>query len=699
MRARLTILIILIITLLLYSNQQVNAQKKEGLIKEIDSLIALLPTQKDDSLKALNIVMRITPAKMDLAQHTGNWDDPIEWSHNGLNLSIKTNYRFGIGRSYWQLGRCWMFKANYPEAINYFSEGVKTSFKNNNKNLRLACYHFMTDCYMSLGKYDEALKISLSAIEIVNQMSLSGEQDNGGSLEHFSMKTGHAYASLHNYTEALNWYEKVLKKHKIVSEDQILLSMASVQMEMKNYNEALKNYLRALQILTSPKRINEKPDTEFNGLLGGLYKEIGNLYYKIGTIKQDSTSIHLYKEAINYLEKSLLLLEKGAGGKEGLMSAYLLLKQACEATNDYQNALHYSNLYTSIKDSIFSKETYLKFADMQVKYETEKAAAVLKIEQEKEKVRNAEILADQKLQGEKNLYDQKLAQQNELAEAKSTADKLMAEEKGRQEKIVAKKQQANNLLLTGLVIIIIISLFSILLFRQQQQKKRAIEKAEANQKMTALELQSLRAQLNPHFMFNSLNSIQALILKEENEKSQSYLSRFAKLLRILLENADNPFIPLTKEIDFLKLYLSLETLRVPDLQYSIFTDPAVNSEHILIPNMILQPYVENAIWHGLSYKDGDKQLQIRISKTDGLVKYEIEDNGVGRKKAEEMKSLFRKQTESKGMELLSKRFKLLSVVYNSKIQTSITDVIKENKLAGTLVTITMSEELYRQFQN
>ena len=200
-------------------------------------------------------------------------------------------------------------------------------------------------------------------------------------------------------------------------------------------------------------------------------------------------------------------------------------------------------------------------------------------------------------------------------------------------------------------------------------------------------------------MFNSLNSIQALILKEENEKSQSYLSRFAKLLRILLENAEKPFIPLTKEIDFLKLYLSLETLRVPDLQYSIFTDPVVNSEHILIPNMILQPYVENAIWHGLSYKDGDKQLQIRISKTNGLVKYEIEDNGVGRKKAEEMKSLFRKQTESKGMELLSKRFKLLSVVYNSKIQTSITDVIKENKLAGTLVTITMSEELYRQFQN
>ena len=692
------ILIILVTTVLLYFNQQANAQYKERLIKKTDSLITLLPKQKEDSLKAESI-RSIASAKLDLAQHTGNWDDPIEWTHRALKLSIKTGYKWGTGRCYWQLGICWMKKANYPEAIKYFSEGVKTSFKNNNKNLRLACYHYMADCYMSLGKYDEVLKVSLSAIEILNQMSLSGEPDNGGDLEHFSMKMGNAYANLHNYTKALNWFEKVLKKHRIVSEDAILLSIASAQMGMKNYKDALKSYLAALRILTSDKKINEKPDTEFNGLLGGLYKEIGNVYYKMGLIKHDSTSILSYKEAIKYLDKSLPLLNKGAAGQEALMNAYSLLKQVCEVTNDFQNALYYNNLYTSIKDSIYSKENYLKIADLQVKYETEKASAALKIKEEKEKIRNDSILANQKIEEERKLTEQKLAQQNELVEAKAAADKLMAIEKEKQEKIVAKKQQINNLLLTGFAIMIIISLFTILLFRQQQQKKRAVEKAEAIQKMTALELQSLRAQLNPHFMFNSLNSIQALILKEENEKSQSYLSRFAKLLRLLLENADKPFIPLTKEIDFLKLYLSLETLRIPDLQYSISMDPAVNTEIIFIPNMILQPYVENAIWHGLSYKEGNKHLQIRIIRANGILKYEIEDNGVGRKKAEEMKSLFRKQTESKGMELLNKRFKLLSVEYNSKIQTSITDIIKENKLTGTLVTITMSEELYRQFQN
>jgi LytS/YehU family sensor histidine kinase len=211
--------------------------------------------------------------------------------------------------------------------------------------------------------------------------------------------------------------------------------------------------------------------------------------------------------------------------------------------------------------------------------------------------------------------------------------------------------------------------------------------------MAEMEMQSLRSQLNPHFMFNSLNSIQTLILKEDSDRSHSYLSRFARLLRMLLENTEKAFVPLQKEIDFLQLYLSLESLRIPDLQYSIFTDPAVDMEHTFIPNMILQPYVENAIWHGLSHKEGDRQLEIRISRDNGLVKYEIEDNGVGRKKAQELKSLFRRQHQSKGMELLDKRFKLLNGEFNSSIETLITDVVKSNEIAGTLVTVNVPVQL------
>jgi LytS/YehU family sensor histidine kinase len=115
--------------------------------------------------------------------------------------------------------------------------------------------------------------------------------------------------------------------------------------------------------------------------------------------------------------------------------------------------------------------------------------------------------------------------------------------------------------------------------------------------------------------------------------------------------------------------------------------------------MILQPYIENAIWHGLSHKQNNKQLQIRIYSENGTVNYEIEDNGVGRKKAAELKSLFRQKHQSKGMELLSKRFKLLNEEYSSDINTTITDVIKNNEVAGTMVTIKVPVGLSKHLQN
>jgi LytS/YehU family sensor histidine kinase len=245
--------------------------------------------------------------------------------------------------------------------------------------------------------------------------------------------------------------------------------------------------------------------------------------------------------------------------------------------------------------------------------------------------------------------------------------------------------EANTILvivIIGIAVMLFLVVGFLLVFNINQRKK-----SESQKQMTELEMQSLRAQLNPHFMFNSLNAIQELILLEENEKSQTYLARFAKLLRMLLENTERPFVPLQREIELLQLYLSLENLRIPDLEFSINVDHSVDTEATQIPNMILQPYIENAIWHGLSPKKNDRKLQIRISKENGSTKYEIEDNGIGRKKAAELKSVYRKEHRSKGMELLSKRFKLLAKEYGSDIETNITDVIIDNEIKGTLVTI------------
>jgi Putative regulator of cell autolysis len=156
---------------------------------------------------------------------------------------------------------------------------------------------------------------------------------------------------------------------------------------------------------------------------------------------------------------------------------------------------------------------------------------------------------------------------------------------------------------------------------------------------------------------------------------------------MLLDNANQPFVSVKQEIDFLELYLSLENLRIPDLRFSIEKDPNINTEERMIPNMMLQPYIENAIWHGLSPKKGDRSLQVRIHENGNSTEFEIEDNGVGRKKSTELKQLFRRGHHSKGMELLSKRFNLLSKEYGAVIQTTVTDLQNNGDAIGTLVKI------------
>jgi LytS/YehU family sensor histidine kinase len=174
---------------------------------------------------------------------------------------------------------------------------------------------------------------------------------------------------------------------------------------------------------------------------------------------------------------------------------------------------------------------------------------------------------------------------------------------------------------------------------------------------------------------------------EETEKSQNYLSSFADLLRMLLDNANHPFIPLRKELDFLELYLSLENLRITNLEYAINITPDIKTNEVKIPNMILQPYIENAIWHGLSQKQNNRKLEVNICQQGDNILIDITDNGIGRKKAAELKSLYRKQHRSRGMELLSDRFSLLSQEYGTEIKTTITDLYENQISAGTRVEI------------
>jgi len=209
-------------------------------------------------------------------------------------------------------------------------------------------------------------------------------------------------------------------------------------------------------------------------------------------------------------------------------------------------------------------------------------------------------------------------------------------------------------------------------------------------------LTALRAQMNPHFIFNALNSIQDFIIQEDKRSANRYLSRFSKLMRNVLDASDKDNISLKKEIEYLELYLSLEALRIDDdFEYKFDIDDSVNVNNNLIPSMLLQPYVENALKHGLMHRDGKKELTIRFSKNcpiKGLLENhlfcEIEDNGIGRTASMKINEQNGRVYQSKAMSLTQDRIDLLNSADTSKLGLEINDLKNEDgTAAGTKVNI------------
>lgn len=194
------------------------------------------------------------------------------------------------------------------------------------------------------------------------------------------------------------------------------------------------------------------------------------------------------------------------------------------------------------------------------------------------------------------------------------------------------------------------------LFRSRLQHVRheATMKAEYDARIAQLELSSLRAQMHPHFIFNSLNSIKSFIADNEPRTATRYLNKFSQLVRSILNNSRHARVDLRSELKALELYLELEQMRFENsFDLSITVAPDIDQDSMTIPPLILQPYAENAIWHGLMHKDGDRRLQVEISKNSDMLLATVRDNGIGREAAQHLKSRSATKHKSLGMNITS----------------------------------------------
>lgn len=243
-----------------------------------------------------------------------------------------------------------------------------------------------------------------------------------------------------------------------------------------------------------------------------------------------------------------------------------------------------------------------------------------------------------------------------------------------------------------LIVFSIISLSIYFIFRWRLHTIRKKQKQDFDRKveMSKIELKALRAQMNPHFIFNSLNSIQHYIFNSKSDEAIKYLNKFARLVRIILNNSDKPTVTVEDDLEALKLYLELEQMRFEGkFDYIISVDENVDTDYDIMPPLLMQPYVENAILHGLNPKTDKGLLTIHLSSRENFLICTITDNGIGREKASQIKrTMPGKKHKSLGMKITEDRLRILNEINNSELNVAITDLLdEEQRPIGTKVEL------------
>ncbi|KNB61374.1 histidine kinase [Chryseobacterium sp. Hurlbut01] len=263
---------------------------------------------------------------------------------------------------------------------------------------------------------------------------------------------------------------------------------------------------------------------------------------------------------------------------------------------------------------------------------------------------------------------------NKILEDTEQRISQLEQEKKLKDELIRKKNIFNYSLIAALVLLSALIFFIF----------RTLKKVQIKNKKIAL--QSLRREMNPHFIFNSLNSVNQFIATNNELEANQYLTKFSKLMRGVMENSSEDFIPFQQELDLLQNYLALEKTRFADkFDYEITVDENLNQQNLQLPGMMVQPFLENAIWHGLRYKTEKGFLKLSFKKENQHLKITIEDNGIGIEESKKQKTIHQKNREGRGMKNTLERIRLLNDLYKKNIVCSVKDSPN-----GVLVQIIMN---------
>ena len=447
-------------------------------------------------------------------------------------------------------------------------------------------------------------------------------------------------------------------------------------------------------------------------------------------IGQTYAGMSNYAAALPYATTAMVSIN----GVSSILNGYASLAAIYHGLGKNDSAYYYQKKYTSLKDSITNTQLLWRLNEKLYRYqraaEDQKKATELALLQKdifikEELLKEDALLKDQRktefalLDKDNKLTQQQLKQEVFLKNEKEAKIALLNKDNKIKQQQLKQEALTRNFLLTGLFVFLLAGFFifrNLLLKRKNEKLER--EKIENDMKMhklesdkrnsemqqqaTELEMQALRAQMNPHFIFNCLSSINKYIIKSETEAASDYLTRFSRLIRMVLINSQKSLITLEDELDMLKLYLDMERLRFNSaFDYNITFTNTIEPAAIFIPPLMLQPFCENAIWHGLMHKNGHGKLDIVLTIQNDILLCSISDNGVGREKATELKSKSVERQKSLGLKITNNRLALLNQGAQEDSYYKMNDIVdEEGKIGGTQVDIIMKyKDLLEEIKN
>ena len=687
-------ILICVLILLFACLCKLSAQQEHKRI--IDSLLPVINNYKEDTNKVKALAI-LSEAYCNVDHNKG-----IKLGEIGLALANSLNWQKGIalmnsalGKNYWSISNyvvCLEYKQkalaifeklkDYKNLINIYMDIGSTSYAQTNLQMALSYYlkalklaeEVKADTILISGGHGILCDISMTyfalkdpqnCLSYLNKaLNLNYKIHNPNEIAFVRRYIAEEFIAEKKYNEAIIYlsdsYNQFIQLKNANQAAYCQDAIARVLDEQKQFQDALNHYNLSLQLFKKCNEYNAYANTL--SCMGESCIHHAK-YLSQSPNKNDSVVLkETIAKAITFLKKALVI----AGPVDDKINLSKMKKDLSDAyliQGDYKMAFNILQEYLADKDSLNNIENDKLYNRKIINYEYQKKSDSLHYITE---LKNEEI---------KNLD-----QQNKLAKIK-----------------VKQQWLFGFILIIALLCILIFIIYRNKIKEERLQNEiikekyeKQITESELKNELNALSNSALRSQMNPHFIFNCLNSIRLYTEENDADKASFYLNKFSRLIRLMLDSNIVESSSLENEINLITLYLEMERMRLKNkLNFSISIDENIEIDYIKIPPLLLQPYVENAIWHGIMPKKEGGQISIdfNLIKNETYLLIKIQDNGIGRQKSGELNLQNSFKHISHGTRITGKRIDLINENFPNKAAINIKDLYENNRAVGTLVSI------------